>query len=241
MSCGALSAWSRSDTLGTSPQASGAGSPPVFMEAHMPSKLGLLLLFVPFGLAAEPAAPLPPSVGAKVANFTAKDTDGHLQSFKDLATKKATVVVIIGTECPISNLQIVTLTEMHNKYSDRGVRFVAINSNDYDSFAEVVAHAKERKIPFSVLKDEDHSAVDALGARRTPEAFLLDSDRIIRYHGRIDDQYGLKYRRAAPSKTELKDAIEELLADKAIKVTESDASQGCLIGRSKKATRESSK
>jgi peroxiredoxin len=198
----------------------------------------ILLLAAPAcGAGADPTPPAPPAIGARVANFTAKGADGQAHSLKEYASKKAIVIVVIGTECPVSNLHIVTLAEMQRKYGDKGLQFLAINSNDYDTFDEVVAHAKERKIPFPVLKDEDHSAVDAIGARRTPEAFLLDSDQVIRYHGRVDDQYGLRYRRAAPTKTELKDAIEELLAGKPITVPESDASQGCLIGRSKKGTK----
>jgi peroxiredoxin len=197
-------------------------------------KCFLLLPSAVLSLAAEPAAPVPPAPGAKVTDFSAKDVNGRRQSLSDYRSNKATVVVIIGTECPVSNLYVVTLSEMYRKYSEKGVQFLAINSNDHDTFAEVVAHAKERKLPFPVLKDEDQSAADALGALRTPEAFLLDPDRVIRYHGRIDDQYGVSYRRASPSKTELKDAIEELLAGKPVTVSESKL-QGCYIGRTKKA------
>jgi peroxiredoxin len=200
----------------------------------MRKTIGTILAFAALAVAGRASDAVPPAIGAKVANFTAKGLDGRSVSLSDFASKKAVVVVVIGTECPVSNLHIVTLAEMHNKYADKGVQFLAINSNDHDSFEEVIAHAKERKIPFPVLKDDDHSAVDALGARRTPEAFLLDSAGTIRYHGRVDDQYGIRYRRASPTKTELKDAIEELLAGKSISVAESDASQGCLIGRSKK-------
>jgi hypothetical protein len=112
------------------------------------------------------------------------------------------------------------------------VKFLAINSNDQDALPAVVAHARERKVPFPVLKDRDHQAADALGARRTPEAFLLDSDHIIRYRGRIDDQYGYTYRRPVPTKTELKDAIDQLLGGKPVLVSESDV-RGCIIGRDK--------
>ena len=37
---------------------------------------------------------------------------------------------------------------------------------------------------------------DQFGARRTPEAFLLDRTGAIRYQGRIDDQFGIGYKRA---------------------------------------------
>lgn len=197
------------------------------------AKVFLLPLVTVLGLAADPA---PPAPGAKVPGFSARDVSGQRRSLADYKSKKAIVIVFIGTECPISNLQVVTLAEMHQKYSPKGVQFLAVNSNDHDTFDEVVQHAKERKIPFPVLKDDSQTAADALGARRTPEAFLLDSDLVIRYHGRVDDQYGYTYRRAAPTKTELKDAIEEVLAGKPVTVPETKKFDGCIIGRSKKST-----
>jgi peroxiredoxin len=197
-------------------------------------KLLLLPLAAALSLAAEPASPVPPEPGAKVVNFAAKAVDGKVRSLSDYRGKKAVVVVIVGTECPISNLYVVTLAEMHQKYSDKGVQFLAVNSNDHDTFDEVAAHARERKLPFPVLKDEDHSVVDALGASRTPEAFLLDAGGVIRYTGRIDDQYGYRYRRASPSQTELKDAIDAILAGKPVVVPKTKL-EGCNVDRRKKS------
>jgi peroxiredoxin len=203
-------------------------------------KLFVLSLAAAISLAAEPANPKPPATGAKVPDFSARDTTGRRHSLNDYRGKKAIVVVFIGTECPISNLYLVTLAEMHKKYAEKGVQILAINSNDEDTFAEVVAHAKERPMPYPVLKDEDHSVADTIGGRRTPEAFLLDARGVIRYRGRIDDQYGYTYRRATPSKTELKDALEEVLADKPVSLAESKV-EGCLIYRAKKGTNQPSK
>ena len=162
-----------------------------------------------------------------------KDVSGRVRTLREFKNKKAIVVVFVGTECPIANLYFPALAEMQKRYADKGVQILAINSNDQDTFADVVAHASERKLPFPVCKDADQSAMEAFGARRTPEAFLLDGDRTIRYRGRIDDQYGYTYRRGAPTRTELKDALEELLAGKPIKVPESEVF-GCLIGRTRK-------
>jgi len=174
-----------------------------------------------------------PAIGAKVADFSLSDTEGRQRSLSDYKDKKAIVIVFVGTECPIANLYFPTLAQMKQKYSASGVQFLAINSNDQDSLPEVVAHARERKVSFPVLKDSDHRAADALGARRTPEAFLLDSGRVIRYRGRIDDQYGYTYRRSSPSQTELKNAIEEVLANKPVTTPQSEV-RGCVIGRGKK-------
>ena len=162
-----------------------------------------------------------------------QDIDGQHRTLGEYKNKKAIIAVFVGTECPLANLYLPTLAEMQKHYGAKGVQVLAINSNDQDSFAEVVAHARERKPPFPVLKDADQRAADAFGARRTPEAFLLDGSLTIRYRGRIDDQYGYTYRRTAPTRTELKDALEELLAGKPISTPESEC-RGCLIGRGKK-------
>jgi peroxiredoxin len=176
---------------------------------------------------------VPPAIGAKVADVALKDVSGRQRTLGEYRSQKAIVAVFVGTQCPIANLYLPTLADLQKRYAERGVQILAINSNDQDSFADVVEHANERKLPFPMLKDADQRAADAFGARRTPEAFLLDANGIIRYRGRIDDQYGYAYRRAAPSRTELKDALEELLAGKPITTPESPC-VGCVIGRVKK-------
>jgi peroxiredoxin len=195
----------------------------------------LLSLLGSYGVATGRDQLVPPAIGAKASDFSLRDINGRRVSLSGFKNKKATVLVFVGAECPIANLYIPTLIEMHERYAAKNVQFLAIYSNDQDTRADVLRHARERKIPFSVLKDIDQRAADAVGAHRTPEAFLLDSERIIRYRGRIDDQYGYNYRRSAPTQTELKDAIDELLADKPISKPETEV-RGCVIGRTKKET-----
>jgi peroxiredoxin len=170
------------------------------------------------------------AVGTPVADFRLRDTAGQYRSLSEFKNKKAVVIVFIGTQCPIANSYTPTLIELHNRYAEKGVQFLAINANSQDSFEDVCKHARERKIPFPVLKDSEYKGTDALGAHRTPEAFLLDSSRVIRYRGHIDNQYGYTYRRFAPTRTELKDAIEELLANEPILIYQTEV-QGCKIGR----------
>jgi peroxiredoxin len=180
-------------------------------------------------------APLPrvPEPGATVPNFSLQDIHRRPRSLDGFKDKKAVVVVFIGTECPLANLYLPTLIQMHKEYADKGVQFLAVNSNVQDTFIQVSAHAQERDVPFPVLKDFDHKTADAFGARRTPEVFLLDARRVIRYHGRIDDQYGIGYQREQPRRRDLKEALDELLAGKPITTPSTDA-PGCLIGRTRK-------
>ncbi|MCA9078687.1 MAG: redoxin domain-containing protein [Planctomycetaceae bacterium] len=163
-------------------------------------------------------------------DVTLRDIHRRPVSLSDFADKRAVVVAFIGTECPIANLAVPRLIALHEKYAEQGVQFLAINSNVQDEFIEVSAHAQEREIPFPVLKDFDHSTADAFGATRTPEYFVLDADRVIQYHGRLDDQYTIGFTRSKASRHDLAEAIEDVLADLPVEKPTTRV-EGCKIGR----------
>ena len=169
-------------------------------------------------------------LGKKVADFALKDTSGQRVALETYKSKKAIVVVFVGTECPINNAYLLPLSKMYATYSSRGVQFLAINSNLQDTAARIAEHAKENSIPFPVLKDEGNAVADDFGAQRTPEAFVLDGERRIRYQGRIDDQFGIGFKRSAPTTHELVDAIDAVLAGKPVATSTSPVA-GCIIAR----------
>lgn len=174
-------------------------------------------------------------IGKKVENFSAKDFRGKEVSLKDFADSKAIVVVFLGTECPQAKLYAPRLVQMAAEFKDRGVAFIAVDSNQQDSVTELGHYAQEHKIEFPLLKDTGNAIADQLGAVRTPEAFLLDAGRVVRYWGRIDDQYGffdkgVAYQADAPKRRDLAVALDEVLSGKTVS-TPSIASQGCRIGR----------
>ena len=79
------------------------------------------------------------------------------------------------------------IVALHNDYKDQGVQFIGINSNKNESIKEIVEHNKANKFSFFVLKDLKNEIADSFGARRTPEIYLLDEKRILRYRGAIDN------------------------------------------------------
>jgi len=172
-------------------------------------------------------------VGAVVPDFSLKDIHRRPRSLDGFKDKKAFVVVFVDTECPLAELYVPTQIELYKEYAGKGVQFLAINSSSQDSFVSVSAHAQERDVPFPVLKDFDQEVADRFGAKRTCEVFLLDGNRVIRYHGRIDDQYGNGFRRDKPTRRDLKEALDELLAGRPITTPQTEAT-GCLIERSRK-------
>src|SRR5262245_60868905 len=91
----------------------------------------------------EPAKLAPPATGATVAAFTLKDIHRRPRALDGFKDKKAFVVVFVGTECPLANLYVPTLIELHKEFADKGVQLLAINSNVQDTFVQVSAHAQE--------------------------------------------------------------------------------------------------
>lgn len=188
------------------------------------------LLAVGFCCGPVMAAERPSRIGRKVADFTLNDYRGKSHSLSGVADQPIVVLAFLGTECPLAKLYAPRLVALELDYRDRGVAFIGINANCHDSITEVAAHARRHGIGFPVLKDLGNRVADKIGAERTPEVFLLDRNRSIRYHGRIDDQYGVGYIRDKVGSQDLKNAIEDLLAGRAVKTPRTSA-EGCFIGR----------
>ena len=123
---------------------------------------------------------------------------------------------MLGTECPLNNAYVPVLADLHEAYSAKGVAFVGINSNVHDTPARILAHVKANKIPFPVLKDTANALADELGAKRTPEAFVLSAKGKVLYQGRIDDQIGIGFRKKEPTRRDLAAALDEVLAGKEV-------------------------
>ncbi len=180
-----------------------------------------------------PRTKLMPVEGPKADDFCLQDPrDQNKVVLSDLLRQnKAVVLVFLGTECVLNNQFLPVLIELHKEYSPKGVAFVGINSNSQDSRERVAAHARQNAIPFPVVKDVGNKVADQLGARRTPEAFIVDSSGTIRYQGRIDDQFGIGYARAGrPTRRDLALALDEVLANQTVSVPRTEVA-GCCIGR----------
>lgn len=165
-----------------------------------------------------------------VEDFCLPDISGVSRWLHEFRDARAVVVVFLGTECPINNAYLPRLAELHAAYSSKGVQFLAVNSNVQDGLARVAEHARKHGIPFPVLKDDGNVIADRFGAERTPEVFVLDGARRIRYRGRIDDRFGIGYQRPQPTRHDLAVALDEVLAGKAVSVPTTPVA-GCLLGR----------
>lgn len=167
---------------------------------------------------------------ATISDFSLPTIDGRTWSSTQAENGKLLVVAFIGTECPLMQLYGPRLEKLSQEYNSRGVRFVAIDSNHQDSMDEVAAFVRKYGLTFPVLMDNGARVADAFGAKRTPEVFVIDASRKVRYRGPIDDQGRVGFVRLKAAKNHLADAIEQLLAGKEVIPPELPAI-GCLIGR----------
>jgi peroxiredoxin len=171
-------------------------------------------------------------IGRKISSFTLDNCYGRPVSLNEFSGKKAIVIAFLGTECPLAKLYGPRLDELEQTLGAKGLAVIGINSNKQDSLKELSSFVNQQKLRFPMLKDPGNQVADAFSAKRTPEVFLLDKDFIVRYHGRVDDQYAVGIARDEPQRSDLAEAISQLLAGQKVSVPETDV-VGCHIGRVK--------
>jgi peroxiredoxin len=178
------------------------------------------------GARAEGEVPAPPAIGATIEDFSLPDVDNNDRSLKSLAGKNGTVLLFIAVQCPVSNAYNERMEKLAADYKAKGIAVVGINSNAAEGATAVKAHAAEHKLSFPILKDPGNKIADRLGATVTPEAYFLDANNKLVYHGRIDNSRNA----AQVESNDLRNALDSALAGKAIEKTEAKAF-GCSIKR----------
>lgn len=171
-------------------------------------------------------------LGDKAPAFTLLGTDGRTHTLDSVKGSKATIVVFTCNHCPYVVMNEDRLIAAFKDYETKGVGMAAINSNDAvnypdDSFAEMKKRAADKRFPFPYLHDESQAVARAYGATHTPHLFVFDKDLKLAYTGTVDDDNNYKTRKKA-EKLYLRDALEDLIAGRPVRVPETHAI-GCTI------------
>lgn len=169
-------------------------------------------------------------IGDSAPSFRLPGVDGRDYGLQDFKDKEVVIVMFSCNHCPTVKAYENRFIELQDDYEGKGVTLIAINANDdkkysEDSFENMKVRAKEKGFNFPYLRDESQKVAKAYGAERTPEVFVFDRKRILRYHGRIDDNVH------APDQvreTYLRDAIDAILEGRAVPLEETE-SVGCII------------
>lgn len=115
--------------------------------------------------------------------------DDKEHSLADLKKAKAVVLVFTCNHCPVAQAYEDRLVALQKDYAKKGVQLVAVNVNNIaeDKLEPMKERAKKKKFNFPYLYDPTQKIGLAYWATKTPEVYLLDGERMIAYHGAVDD------------------------------------------------------
>jgi peroxiredoxin len=141
------------------------------------------------------------SIGDAAPDFDLPDTNGGSRSLSD-GDAAATVVVFTCNHCPYALAWHDRILDVARDYADRGVRFLQINSNDAERYPRDSYEAMQQRVaaeewPTPYLHDATQEVARAFGAKVTPDVFVFDSGRRLRYRGAPDADYQDPSERAA--------------------------------------------
>ncbi|HTO85923.1 MAG TPA: redoxin domain-containing protein [Thermoanaerobaculia bacterium] len=161
-------------------------------------------------------------IGAVAPDFHIRTLDGQEVWLAEAEkSHRAIVVLFLSTICPYSNYYNDLIRDMAVEFDKKGVLFIGINSGRIETAEEARTHALEHGHTFPIAKDPQNLVAERLGARRTPEVFVLDASGRLVYHGRVASKI---------SSPDLKNALDALLAGRPVKPAETKAF-GCAIPR----------
>jgi thiol-disulfide isomerase/thioredoxin len=161
------------------------------------------------------------SVGQKAPTFSGiPAVIGDQDASLTLSDVKEDVVVLVflANHCPVVMAYDDRIIDFANDYKGKNVKVVgvAVELRDQDRLPGIKQHVAEKKIPYVYGFDESQAIGKAYGATNTPQFFVLDKDRVIRYMGSMDDSQN----ESKVTKQFLRSAVDALLAGKTPEVEE---------------------
>ncbi|MEX0723194.1 MAG: thioredoxin family protein [Gracilimonas sp.] len=167
-------------------------------------------------------------IGTEAPDFTLPSVNGGNLSLSYADQSKGFVVMFICNHCPYVLHIEDKLVEIANEYIAKGIGFIAISSNDVEKYPQDSPNKMaEKDYPFPYLYDEDQEVAKAYKAACTPDLFVFDEDRKLVYRGQFDDSRPKNNEPVTGS--DLRHALEAVLAGKAIPEDKQTPSIGCNI------------
>ena len=167
------------------------------------------------------------SIGDTAPDFQLPDTEGTEHALSNGA--QATAVIFTCNHCPYALAWHDRILDVARDYADRGVRVLAINSNDSerypaDSYRAMQERVRKEDWPLPYLHDENQDVARAYGAKTTPDVFVTDSEGKLRYRGAPDSDHSDPSQNAAW----LRGALDALLEGRAPEPAETEP-VGCSV------------
>src|SRR4051812_39449182 len=146
---------------------------------------------------------------------------------REIGGGKGTVVVFVGTDCPISNRYVPTLNDIAQEVEAAGVRFYGVISDPTVTRKQAADWAKQYSAAFPIFFDASGELARKYKPTKTPESFVLAGNGDIKYAGRIDDAWaGLGRPRGVVTRKDLAEAVKAMLESRPIAEPKTEA-VGC--------------
>ena len=149
-------------------------------------------------IAEQQDKPAKAAVGSKAPDFTLTSVDGKSYTLSEL-TKQGKIVVLEwwNPKCPFvvkHHEHASTMKDLAQKYKDKGVVWLAINSTnpDHGNHGVDADYIKKWEVKFPVLLDESGDVGRMYDARTTPHMYIIDTNGVLRYQGAIDSDRGAR-------------------------------------------------
>lgn len=153
-------------------------------------------------------------IGDAAPGFSLPAADGKTYGLGDFKEKSLLVVIFSCNHCPYVQAYEDRIVAIQRDYAPKGVQVAAINSNDDQSYpedgmSEMITRSTARHFNFPYLRDATQAVARSYGATHTPQIFVFDRARRLRYTGKIDDNWRNP---EAVNRHHLREALDTLLA-----------------------------
>ncbi len=190
-------------------------------------KLPELSSFVPAPMVGVEQSVVTLGLDELAPDFSLPGVDGKYYSLDDFDQSQVLVIIFTCNHCPTAQAYEDRIKQISSDYGQSSVQLIAISPNSPiavlpeelgysdldDRFEDMIQRAKDKSFVFPYLYDGDNQAVSlAYGPSATPQAFVFDMERKLKYVGRIDsyEKPGLGHGE------DLRRAIDEVLASQTV-------------------------
>jgi thiol-disulfide isomerase/thioredoxin len=149
--------------------------------------VAVAMLVLPLVACSALSLPEPPAIGEAFPNFELPDFDGKTHTLEKYLGN-IVVLEMASMHCPYSRGTDPHLVELATAYADKDVVVVGIDSHNSTTVEDIKKYAAEVKKTYPILKDEGNKYADVIGAKVTPEIYVIDKEGKLVYHGAFDDR-----------------------------------------------------
>lgn len=172
------------------------------------------------------------ALGTQAPEFSLRDViSGRMIGLNHSVEIKATIIMFICNHCPYVKHVNKEISNLAHDYNNKGVNFIAINSNDISNYPEdspenMKRTAQEESYSFPYLFDETQEVAKAYKAACTPDFYVFNSKLKLVYRGQLDDS---RPGNSIPvTGNSIRQALDSLLNNETVNI-EQKPSLGCNI------------